>query len=79
MPSASKAQYGFMGLVRAVQERRIKPAEVRPGVRAKVERAAKSMTPEAVREYTATRTEGLPRHATGGQTEGGKPRAARSA
>ncbi len=79
MPARSQAQHGFMGLVRALQEKRVTSAGLRPGVRGKVERAAKAMTPESVREYTATRTEGLPRHASGTQPEGGKPRAARSA
>ena len=77
MPSASKAQHGFMGLVRGVQEGRIKSGTLRNAK--KVEAAAKSMSKESVREYTATRTEGLPRHASGTQSDGGKPRNARSA
>lgn len=79
MPSVSTAQHGFMGLVRAVKNGDRKLADVRPGIRGKVERAARSMTKEQIGEYTQTRTEGLPRHAPGTQPAGGKPRAARSA
>ncbi len=78
MSSVSKAQHGFMGLARAVKEGKTKPSEVRPGIRKKITSAASSMSREQLRDYTATRTGGLPRHASG-TMPAGKPRAARSA
>lgn len=75
MPSTSKAQHGFMGLVRSVKEGKTKLSDVRNPK--KVGAAAKSMTRDELRDYTATRTEGLPRHAKGAPD--GKPRNARSA
>lgn len=75
MPAKSKVQHGFMGLVRGVQEGTTKLADVRNPK--KVGAAASSMSKESVREYTATRTGGLPRHVKG-QADA-KPRKARSA
>lgn len=78
MPAVSKAQHGFMGLARAVKEGKTKPGDVRPGIRNKITSAAKSMSREQLREYTATRTGDLPRHAKG-QAPPGRLRNARSA
>lgn len=74
MPATSKAQHGFMGLVRGVKEGTTKLADVKNPK--KVGEAAKSMSRESLREYTATRTGGLPQHAKGTQP-GARLRAAR--
>ena len=63
MPATSKAQHGFMGLVKGVKEGTTKLADVRNPK--KVGEAAKTMSREQVREYTQTRTGGLPRYAKG--------------
>lgn len=76
MPAVSKAQHGFMGLVRGVKEGTTKLADVKNPK--KVGEAAKSMSRESLREYTATRTGELPRHAKG-KAPAAKARAARSA
>lgn len=76
MPATSKAQHGFMGLVRGVKEGTTKLSDVRNPK--KVAAAASSMSRESLREYTATRTGGLPQHAKG-KAPAAKTRAARSA
>lgn len=63
MGSVSKAQHGFMGLVRGVKEGTTKLADVRNPK--KVEAAAKEMSREQLRDFTKTRTGDLPRHAKG--------------
>lgn len=64
-----------MGLVRGVQEGTTKLTDVRNPK--KVGEAARTMSKESVREYTATRTGGLPRHVKG--EADARPRKARSA
>lgn len=75
MPSTSKAQHGFFGLVQAVKEGRTKMEDVRPGMRAKVQRATSSMTLDQIKDYTRTRTASLPQR----MTADGRDRHARSA
>ena len=54
-----------MGLVRGVKEGTTKLADVKNPK--KVGEAARTMSRESLREYTATRTGGLPRYAKGHQ------------
>ena len=43
--------HGLLGVVLGVKAGKIKLADVRPGIRSKVERMAGEMTPEQVAEY----------------------------
>jgi len=56
MPSKSKKQQKFMGMVYALKKGEIKPSQVS----AQVREAAKSMTTKQAEEFAATRTKGLP-------------------
>ena len=75
MPAKSKAQHGFFGAVRGVQEGK-PPESVSPGARKKVMAAAASMSKESVKDYTRTKTGPLPERA---RSREAAPRNARSA
>ena len=53
MPSTSKAQQRFMGMVRAAQKGEMKPSGA-------VAKAAKSMTKSAAKDFASTKHKGLP-------------------
>ena len=67
MPAVSGAQHGFMGLVLSVKQGKRKLADVQPGMREKVKRAASEMTEQQVKDYTATPASNLPRRQRGPQ------------
>lgn len=58
MPSKSKSQQRFFGLVRAYQKGDVKPGDVGKSVKD----AAKSMTKKDVEDFAATKHKGLPNH-----------------
>lgn len=58
MPSKSKSQQRFFGLVRAYQKGEVKPADVSKSVK----KAAKSMTKKDVKDFASTKHKGLPSH-----------------
>jgi len=56
MPSKSKKQQKFMGMVYAFKKGELKPSEVSE----RVKKAAKSMTIKQAKDFAATKVEGLP-------------------
>lgn len=58
MPSKSKSQQKFFGLVRAYQKGDVKGSEVSD----EVKDAAKSMTKKEVKDFASTKHKGLPNH-----------------
>lgn len=58
MPSKSKSQQRFFGLVRAYQKGEVKPGDVTKSVK----KAAKSMTKKDVKDFASTKHKGLPSH-----------------
>lgn len=54
MPSKSRQQRKFMGIVRAIQEGKMK------GASKGAEKAAESMSKEDVKDYASTKEKGLP-------------------
>ena len=58
MPSVSKAQQHFMGMVHAIQKGEMPASEAGP----KAQEAAKEMKPEDAKDFASTKTKGLPEH-----------------
>lgn len=61
MPAVSKQQQKFFGLVRGVQEGKIKPKHVS----ARVRKAANTMTTKQAHDFAVTPRKGLPKKVTG--------------
>ena len=62
MPSKSKSQHGLMGMVLAYKRGSLKTEQLPAGVRERVKRMAKDMSEEQLKDYTSTKTSGLPSH-----------------
>ena len=56
MPSKSKSQQRFFGMVRALQKGEMDPSEASPEIR----RAAKKMKKKSVKDFAETKHKGLP-------------------
>lgn len=62
MPSKSKAQHGFMGIVLRYKRGEIKESEIPAGIRNKVKQAAASMKESEIEDFTRTKAKKLPKH-----------------
>lgn len=58
MPSESKSQQRYFGMVRAIQEGKLNPRKVSP----KMRQTAKEISPQAAHEFAHTKRQGLPEH-----------------
>lgn len=60
MPAKSKAQHGFMALVRQYKETGKMPEIDDPEVKKRVKKAAKSLSLEQIRDFLKTKVKNLP-------------------
>lgn len=62
MPAQSKSQQRFFGMVHAMQQGKLKTADMPASLVDKVEKTAASISDDAATEFAATPTKKLPKH-----------------
>ncbi len=62
MPSVSKAQQSIMGQAYAIKTGSMKPSDLNPKYRSKIESIAKRMSKSEIKRFASTKRKGLPQH-----------------